>query len=206
MNKKSNVLQFPKEQSTRVRVHERARGRHRAVLAMSILSILMMSVLSNQWLTRPETSGHSGGRGIASFSPTDVKSEINWEHRLARELASGQGLDAHLGVKPSLRDELIYGALEGRYGVKVAAGEKIESLEFINSGTETSPLVVKDRAGFLLRFSGAFAVSFTEVGLAERQDAAGETWNLVGADRTIVGQALFHLDDRGRLSSLVIKK
>jgi hypothetical protein len=201
--KKNNVLQFPKEQVVRVKLRERA-AHQKAVLALSILSVLMLSVLTNQWLTRPEGANASlmGNRGIASIRPLSAASDIKWEHNLAQELSKSSGMPAHLAVKPSLRDELIFGSLEGRYGMKVSNG-LVESLEFINNGDEA--LVLKDRAAFLKTYRNVFAIEYADAGLVGVKDGF-EVWNLVGSDRTIVGQAHFKLDDKERMTSLSIAR
>ena len=200
MKKNDNVIQFPKDHSIRARLRERA-GHQKAVLALSILSILMLSVLSNQMITNP--SQEAAGRGIASVGPLSSGSDVKWEHQLARELSQQRGLAAHLAVKPSLRDELIYGALEGRYAMRLD-GDRVSSVEFIRNENSEEPLMVKDRGQLLTRYRAAFSVPFQEVSLVETQNSE-EVWNLIGADKTIVGTARVHLDESGHLTSLTVK-
>lgn len=200
--KTNNVLQFPKEKIARQRRRDRV-GQQKAVLALSILSVLILTVLSNQWITRPETS-QGNGRTIASIGPMDGGgANVRWEHELANQLSKSQGLAAHLGVKPSLRDELVFGALEGRYGVRMKEG-RVETIEFAARDGE-QPLVLKDRGAFLTKFGSVFAVSYVDAGLAEKSDSE-EVWNLMSEDRTIVGRAVFRLDQQGRVSALSLNR
>lgn len=200
MKKKDNVIPFPKEQTTRARLRERA-SHQKAVMALSILSILMVSVLSNQWLTKPQQE--SAGRGIASFSSLSPQSDLKWEHRMARELSEAKGLEAHLAERPSLREELVFGALGGRYALRTR-DEKIVSIEYIQNGRWTGPIAVKDRAALLSQYRDVFAVSFNEVGRVSQSDNA-EVWSLIAADKTIVGSAKVQMDAEGRLVSLTFE-
>lgn len=202
--KTNNVIQFPKDQAVRVRLRERG-SQQKAVLALSILSVLMLSVLSNQWVTRAETPV-SGGRTIASIgSPGGSQaSDIKWEHELASQLSKSKDLQAHLAVKPSLRDELVFGALEGRYGVHLQQG-RVEALQFVNEQNGQQPLLVKDRAEFLSKYRPVFALEFSQAGFVSSANGE-EVWNLVAGDKTIVGQAKFTLDADGRMTALTIAR
>lgn len=201
MKKENNVIQFPKEPSNRIHLRER-QSNQKAMLALSILSVLMMSVFLNQWLTRPQDA-MTQGRGIASFSPMNSMVDIKWEHEMARQLGqSGDLTTSKLAERPSLQDELIFGSLEGRYGMKVSDG-RIQSIDYI--GTD-KPLIIPDRGFFLRRYRNAFATAFADVGPAVSTEQGQEVWNLLGDDQTIVGHALFRLDGEGRLTSLTISR
>lgn len=204
MKQNDNVIQFPKEQALRVRLRERG-NQQKAVLALSILSVLMLSVLSNQWVTRAERSV-GGGRSIASIgAPAGSQvSDIKWEHELASQLSKSKDLHAHFAVKPSLRDELVFGALEGRYGVQLAQGH-VASIQFVDEQNGQEPLLVKDRADFLNRYRSVFALEFSQAGFVSASNGV-ETWNLVAGDKTIVGQAKFTLDNQGRMTAFSITR
>ncbi len=197
------ILEFPKKQSIRVRAQAKVRNQ-KAVLALSILSVVILSVITNQFITRP--MGNSGGsRGIASVGAAVPAMDVRWEHELARELSQSkdQAREAHLAERPSLKDELLYGALEGRYGARLKDG-RVLSLEFVNSMAGETALEVKDRSAFLSKYKGVFAVEFDRAGLLS-SDSNQETWNLVNTDRTIVGQAKFFFDTDGRIASLLVE-
>lgn len=199
--KNDNVIPFPKEQAVRVRVRER-HTHQKAVLALSILSVLMLSVLSNQWLTRPTSSTNS--RSIASVGSVSSVADVKWEHELARELSRSKGVGAHLAEKPSLRDELVFGELEGRYGVRMKDG-RVESIEYSTARDGETPLVLKDRAAFLMKYRSLLSVDYDQAGLVGSADGQ-ETWNLLGDGRTIVGQAKFQLDAEGRVLSVTLSQ
>lgn len=198
--KAGQVLEFPKENSVRVRAQAKVRNQ-KAILALSILSVVMLSVLTNQYITRPhDAKGQS--RGIASVAAPMNLSDVRWEHELARELAvTKDSREAHLAEKPSLKDELIFGALEGRYGARVLNG-RIAQLEFANVAGEEA-LKVDDRAAFLTKYREAFLLNFERVGLASTS-SEHEVWNLLNSERTIVGQARFSFDGQGRVLSMTL--
>lgn len=193
--KNDNVIQFPKEQAVRVRLQERNTQR-RSVLALSILSVLMLSVISNQWLTKSSEQAHS--RGIASVGEVTI-SNVKWEHELANTLSSAKGVSGNMAERPSLRDELVFGELEGRYGVRIKDG-RVESLEYTAREGE-SALGLKDRSAFLMKYRSVLAVNFDQAGLASSAPGT-ETWNLMNSDKTIVGTAKFSLDQSGNVTSI----
>lgn len=193
--KSDNVIQFPKEQAVRVRLQERNTQR-RSVLALSILSVLMLSVISNQWLTK--SSEQTRSRGIASIGEVAV-SNVKWEHELANTLSNAKGLSGTLAERVSLRDELVFGELEGRYGVRIKDG-RVESLEYTAREGETA-LNLKNRAAFLMKYRSVLSVSFDQAGLASSAPGV-ETWNLMTSDKTIVGTAKFTLDNSGNVTSI----
>lgn len=198
--KNDNVIQFPKEQAIRVRLRER-NTRQKSVLALSILSVLMLSVLSNQWLTRTNDQVHS--RGIASVGPAASVSDVKWEHELASQLSNGKGVTGNMAERPSLRDELVFGDLEGRYGVRIKDG-RVESLEYTAANREgETALELKDRSAFLMKYRSVLAVNFAQAGLASKADGQ-EVWNLLGSDKTIVGTAKFSMDASGRVTAITL--
>lgn len=194
--KKDNVIQFPKDQAVRVRLRDRG-TQQKAVLALSILSVLMLSVLTNQWLARSEVNA-GAGRNIASFGASGLVSDVKWEHELARQLSQSKGMAAHFAVKPSLRDELVFGQLEGRYGVRMKDG-RIEAVEF--AGRDGSMPLALNRGELLSKYRSIFAFEFDRAGLSSFQNGE-EVWNLMSSDQTIVGKAKFTLDAEGRLTGL----
>jgi hypothetical protein len=126
----NKVIQLPKvlnwQKQWRDHFHER-----KASVAVSIASILVFSLFLNQWLISPSlTMAGAGQRGIASvgLSAEDYKNTVKWEHELADQVAGSRRNVAHLSEKPNLRDELLFGALGGRYGVQFEQG-KVLSIE-----------------------------------------------------------------------------
>lgn len=198
----AKVIEFPKAQSARKRLQDKAQEQ-KAVLILSIASVLIMTVFLNQWLMQgPDSSLTSGGsRNVASFQPATFAKDVKWEHDLAKKLASDKStLSASLAEAPTLRDELIFGYLEGKYGMKLAQG-RIESLEFIDAQAGEHPMAINDKAEFLAKYSEAFGLNYAEVSLVQKTDSE-QVYSLIDSSKQIIGKAYFMTDDQGRVSEI----
>lgn len=198
----AQVIEFPKAQSVRKRLQDKAQEQ-KSVLILSIASVLIMTVFLNQWLAQGPDSGLAAGnnRNIASFEPTTFTKDIKWEQELAKKLAADKSASiTKIAEAPTLRDELIFGFLEGKYGMKLSKG-KIESLEFIDAQAGEQPMSISDKSDFLMKYSEAFGQSYSEVSLAQGT-ANEQVYSLINNSKEIVGKATFTLDEQGRVQSL----
>lgn len=198
----AQVIEFPKAQSVRKRLQDKAQEQ-KAILVLSIASVLIMTVFLNQWLAQgPDSLTNDGKRNVASFEPAAFAKDVKWEHDLAKRLASDKStLSASLAESPTLRDELIFGYLEGKYGMKLAQG-RIESLEFIDAQAGEHPMTITDKADFLMKYSEAFGMNYSEVSLAQNAAEGEEVYTLVGSGKEIVGKAHFVKDEQGRIHAI----
>ena len=198
----AKVIEFPKAQSLRKRLQDKAQEQ-KAVLVLSIASVLLMTVFVNQWLVDSSESGIGarGNRQIASFEPAVFARDVKWEHEIAKKLSSEKSsLMASLAEKPTLRDDLIFGYLEGKYGMKLAQG-RIETLEFIDAQAGENPMKIVNKADFLKKYADAFGRGYVEVSSASASDSE-QVFNLIDSSKTIVGQAHFAVDSEGRVQAL----
>ena len=199
----AKVIEFPKSQSFRKRMQNRIQEQ-RSILVLSIASVGIMAVFLNQSLVNKageQEFASTGTRGVASFNPTDR--DFQWEHDLAQKLSTDTSSRAlALAEKPSLRDELVFAFLEGKYGMKLSQG-RVESLEFIDAQAGEKPLAIDNKKSFLNKFAEVFGLRFNEVSL--KSETSGEqVYSLIDSSRTIVGEAHFQLDDAGRVLALKI--
>ncbi|WII73912.1 hypothetical protein QJS83_08490 [Bdellovibrio sp. 22V] len=198
----ANVIEFPKAQSVRKRLQDKAQEQ-KAVLILSIASVLIMTVFLNQWLVQgPDKSlVTNGNREIASFQPASFAKDVKWEQDLAKKMAADKNaISAALAESPTLRDELVFGYLEGKYGMKLSQG-RIQSLEFIDAQAGETPMAIADKAEFLTKYSEAFGMNFNEVSLAQNSDNE-LIYSLISPAKEIVGQAKFLTDDQGRVQAI----
>lgn len=198
----AQVIEFPKAQSVRKRLQDKAQEQ-KAVLILSIASVLIMTVFLNQWLVQgPDALTTNGNRNVASFEPAAFAKDVKWEHDLAKRLASDKStLSASLAETPTLRDELIFGYLEGKYGMKLAQG-RIQSLEFIDAQAGEHPMTITDKADFLMKYSEAFGMKYNAVSMAQNSESGEEIYTLVGSGKEIVGKAHFVHDEQGRVQAI----
>ena len=201
----TNVLEFPKAQSIRKRLMDRSQDQ-KAVLGLSIVSVLVMTVFLNEWIMKSQSgidavSGNN--RGLASFEQLSSVESIQWEHELAQKLSQEKDVaKSLLAAKPTLKDELVFGFLEGKYRTKMT-NDRIQSFEFTEAHAD-GPLVIKEKGEFLKIFKSVFTVAFAKVQL-ERREGKVEFYKLLSASNQSLGQAQFSLDDEGRVLSLVIQ-
>ncbi|WP_413557893.1 hypothetical protein [Bdellovibrio sp. HCB209] len=199
----AKVIEFPKERSFRKRFQDKVQEQ-KAVLVLSIASVALMTVFVNQWLVENSDSalGARGNRGIASFEPGVFARDVKWEHEIAKKLSAEKtGLVASLAEKPTLRDDLIFGYLEGKYGMKLSEG-RILSLEFIDAQAGEKAMAIGNKANFLKKYADAFGIKYSEVTLAQSSDPSEQVYSLIDDSKTIVGQAHFAIDAEGRIHSL----
>lgn len=200
----AKVIEFPKKQSTRKRIQNRVQEQ-RAVLALSIASVLVMSVFLNQWLVqKPSDSVNGGNRNIASFENAAFAKDVKWEQHLAKRFSEDLKAPAKLAQTPTQRDELIFGRLEGKYGMKLADGQ-IQSLEFIHAQAGDQPLMIEDKAQFLRQYSAAFGLQYSTVSAKEGPEGE-QVYNLINSSKQIVGTAHFTADHDGRIAAISIQK
>ena len=201
----SKVIEFPKEQSVKKRLQDKAQEQ-KAVLVLSIASVLLMTVFLNQWLVNgPDRSlSGSGNRQVASFEPGVFAKDIKWEHDLAKKISNDKAnLFANLAEKPTLRDELIFAFLEGKYGMKLNQG-RIEKLEFIDAQAGEQPMAIEDKPAFLRQYAEAFGLNYSEASVTSTTDT-NQVYNLIDSAKTIVGTATFELDHQGRVQVIKIQ-
>lgn len=200
----ATVIEFPKSQSLKKRLQDKAQDQ-KSVLVLSLASVFLVAIFMNQALTVRDSQDlqAQGVRGIASYQPT--QQDVKWEHDLAKKLSDDIRAKAlALAEKPTLRDELVFGYLEGKYGMKILEG-RIQALEFIDAQAGDQPLQIENRPSFLTSYSAAFGLDYSQVSL-KQTSAQEEIFNLIAADKTILGEARFVLDDQGRVLSVKITR
>lgn len=201
----NKVLEFPQAKSLRKRLIDRSQDQ-KAVLGLSIVSVLVMTVFLNEWIVKSQQSVNSiveGNRGIASFEDRDSVESIQWEHEIAKKFAEEkESAKSLMAVKPTLKDELVFGFLEGKYKTHLV-NAKIEGFDFTNNQAGDQPLVIKEKAEFLKIFKSVFTVGYAKVQL-EGREGSKETYKLLSTSSKDLGRAEFQLDEQGRVLSLKI--
>ena len=176
----NKVLEFPQNKSLRKRLMDRGQDQ-KAVLGLSIVSVLVMTVFLNEWIVKSQHSVDmitEGNRGIASFDDRDAVEGIKWEHELAQKLSEEkESAKSLMAVKPTLKDELVFGFLEGKYRTRLV-NAKIEGFDFTENQAGDQPLVIKEKAEFLKIFKSVFTVGYSKVQL-EKRESGQEVYKLL---------------------------
>ncbi|XGC81814.1 hypothetical protein ACES2L_04880 [Bdellovibrio bacteriovorus] len=199
----ATVIEFPKSQSFRKTLQDKAQDR-KAALVLSLASVLITTVFLNQWISAGTDSSlaEGGSRNIASFEPNAFAKDIKWEHSLAKELAADKNkLTGSLAESPTVRDELIFGFLEGRYGMKLAQG-RIETLEFIDAQAGEQPMAISDKVEFLNKYADAIGLKYAEVSRVAQNSGPEEVYSLINDEKQIIGHARFTVDEQGRVQQI----
>jgi hypothetical protein len=203
----AKIIEFPKDKSFRKRLQDKVQEQ-KTVLAFSIASVFLMTVFINQWMIdnanyNLASNAAKGDRRVASFESASFARDVKWEHDLAKRLNnSEEGISVNLAERPTIRDELVFGYLQGRYGMKIDQG-RIASLDFIDAQAGERPLSIGDKSKFLKNYAAAFGAAFNEVSLVSDQNSKQkQSYNLINSSKVIIGQANFILDQEGRVQTI----
>jgi hypothetical protein len=171
----------------------------------AIASILVASLFFNQWLGNTVAQPSKDvSRGIASVSPNseDYADKVKWEHKLADHIGTDKRAIASLAVKPTLRDELLFGTLAGRYG-SVIKGGRFMSLEYSSAKAQGLPVAIASGEKFLMKFKDLWAADFSEAKL-ESKESQREIYNLTNSSGEKAALAHLDFDRDGNLLSVKI--
>ncbi len=169
---------------------------------MITTGLMILTVLLNYWLGGSLNSSMSpdSNRGVASFEPTFSVKELKWEQELAGALSKKQDLKAALPTSVSVLDELLFGYLEGKYGLRAENG-KVKTLEFRQDQMDDHPLAISNKIDFLNHNKKALGLNFFQVKLVSNRDQI-EVYQLLGQDQNSIGEVQFKLDKEGRVLSV----
>jgi hypothetical protein len=167
---------------------------------VTLFFIASLFLYTNTLVIKPEES-----RTIAS---DDFSRDIDWEHRLAKNLAEKTSLRgiASVGRSPMLQDELTAGLLHNKYRVQFNDG-KITNIELTNAIAENTPTYV-DSHQFLMSYKSLFPYEYNEAirASSEKQETKiYETYNLLDDNEEVKGKAIFELDLHGRLLTMKVQ-
>ncbi len=174
-----------------------------SLVGISLVGVFLATMVLNEVVKSTSMSVQAQSRQVASINEQDVKREVSWEHEMAQQLAAdkSQASDKVAG-KPSLKDELLFGALEGRYNVQFENG-KIVSLE-LNGERKDTAAVRLNPVDLLEKYKAFFSDRLEKVRVAEL-DGDNQTFELIGDKNQIIGKALVELDTEGHVKKLSIK-
>lgn len=196
-DKKDNILEFPTNRMIRQKSMLRTQEK-KAVLGLSVLGLFIFTVAANQWISDFNKFG-ANNRNIASIQQ-DNKQAIVKEHLLAREIASKENLVGYKSQVPSLKDEMIFSSLEGKYRVKsdqqrVLAVQSDEDLE--------SRVSLEDGELFVKKYISLFNDKAVHFKLMNKSDGS-EVYELLDQKGMVVDRLQLDKDAAGKLTQLKV--
>lgn len=201
----SNVIQFPEQNSKKVLVAERNYNKKMG-LVFSLLSVIGITLFINQLgQSKLELASQTEARSVASFQSVDNRKEIAWENELAKQISENAQADGDvLASLPDIKEQLIFGFFEGKYGVRLAEG-KIENIEFLNLESGEEPTMILDRHDFLTKYKEAFSIPYTQFQKLAFKEGQ-ESFKLYNQKNVQVGLAVFQLNQKNQVISLRFEK
>jgi hypothetical protein len=195
----NNVLQFPAKKMIRQRAFHKNQER-KAVFGLSILSLFIFTLAVNQWV-RDYSLSQASSRGVASIK-AELSEEIMNEHLLAKKLALKENeISAIKASLPSLKDELMFSFLEGKYKV-LTENQRIKELTPIED-----LVVIKEGNNLLKKYVSLFNNNAVQYKLKEKlqKDSANEEiYELLDNKGLVVDTLSVSLDAKGNLAALKI--
>lgn len=197
----NKVIEFPKKKSLKARLMNREVEK-KAMLSLSLASVFLVTIFLNEWLKVSQHLDSKEKREIASVGAVDLKKEIDWEHNWARKLSSTEvSVKGQTALKPSLKDEFLYGALEGLYNVQFRNG-KILSLE-LNSMRQTGQNPDLDPVALLKKYKSLIHDRLADV-RAVRSEDHKKVFELLSDASQVVGRAVVEFNDNGAIQKIDI--
>ncbi|MFZ4404335.1 MAG: hypothetical protein ACOYOK_09570 [Pseudobdellovibrionaceae bacterium] len=192
---KSKVIEFPNANKKYKLQNQKV------IFAISVASVIVTTLVVQKIISKLNTDENT--RTVASANPL-VLEVSEQDQKWAQKLSEEKSIPT-MSEKPSLQDELLYGYLEGKYGMKLnVSNGKIETLDFIPASLDT-PVAITNKNDFLLQYKEIFQYSFDEVQL-QSKSTTEEVYVLLSAANAVVGRAFFSLNDSGQVLSLKIMK
>jgi len=185
----------------------------KVAVSASLASVVILATLGNAFIfTSSPVSSESPqfhGRGIASVEISDSGEKSGWfrDFLKSREGKIYESRSvAAIAEKPSLMDQLRFGDLEGKYSVRVEAGE-LREIQFVdNDSSQDRPKYVVQAQEFLKRYQGLHGIAFNEVRQtrsAQLGSSKVEVYEMLDQS-AVKGMVEVTTDESGRLMNLRI--
>lgn len=196
-DKDGNILEFPSNRMIRQKSMQRTQEK-KAVLGLSVLGLFVFTVAANQWISDFNKFG-SGSRNVASIQ-LDNKQAILKEHLLAKEIATQENIVGFKSQEPSLKDEMIFSSLEGKYRVKSDQQRvlAVQSEDDIESRVEMA-----DGELFVKKYISLFNDKAVHFKLSNRSDVS-EVYELLDQKGMVIDRLQLDKDSAGKLTQLKV--
>ncbi|OYZ23237.1 MAG: hypothetical protein B7Y39_05445 [Bdellovibrio sp. 28-41-41] len=196
-DKDGNILEFPSNRMIRQKSMQRTQEK-KAVLGLSVLGLFVFTVAANQWISDFNKFG-AGSRNVASIQ-MDNKQAILKEHLLAKEIATQENIVGFKSQEPSLKDEMIFSSLEGKYRVK---SDQQRVLAVQSEDDSESRIEIADGELFVKKYISLFNDKAVHFKLSNRSDVS-EVYELLDQKGMVIDRLQLDKDSAGKLTQLKV--
>jgi hypothetical protein len=196
-DKNDNVLEFPIKRMIRQKSMLRTQEK-KAVLGLSVLGLFIFTVAANQWISDFNKFG-ANTRNIASIQ-ADNKQAIIKEHLLAKEIAGKENLVGYKSQSPSLKDEMIFSSLEGKYRIK-SDNQRVLAVQ--SEENSESRISIEDGELFIQKYISLFNEKAVHFKLMNKSDDS-EIYELLDQKGLVVDRLQLDKDAAGKLTQLKV--
>ena len=196
---KDNLILFPKKSNSIVSMTE---NEVKWMISGSLMLILALSLgLNSAIFNQTEAEqGVQNSRAIASIDPVF---KVSWEKKALEVLENTDEREiASMGKEPSAIDQLAFGALAGKYAIRMEAGRLSE----IHISSSDQPKYLGDREKFILKHLSLFGYNTAHVERSYKNaqlDGQIEEYSITSHQDQ--SQVEFRLDKEGRLISMKVQ-
>jgi hypothetical protein len=195
--KDGTILDFPSNRMIRQKSMQRTQEK-KAVLGLSVLGLFVFTVAANQWISDFNKFGASS-RNVASIQ-LDNKQAILKEHLLAKEIATQENIVGFKSQEPSLKDEMIFSSLEGKYRVK---SDKQRVLAVQSEDDSELRIEIADGELFVKKYISLFNDKAVHFKLSNRSDVS-EVYELLDQKGMVIDRLQLDKDSAGKLTQLKV--
>ncbi len=192
-----NVIEFPTKRMIRQKSMLRTQEK-KAVLGLSVLGLFVFTVAANQWIADFSKFG-AASRNVASIQ-LDNKQTILKEHLLAKEIALKGNLVGYKSQEPSLKDEMIFSSLEGKYRIKSDA-QRVLSVQ--SEDSQDSRIAIEDGELFVKKYISLFNDKAVHFKLKNKSQGL-EVYELLDQKGLVVDRLQLDKDTSGKLTQLKV--
>lgn len=196
-DKNDNILEFPSKRMLRQKTMLRTQEK-KAVLGLSVLGLFVFTVAANQWISDFNKFG-SATRNVASVQQEN-KQNILKEHLLAKEISLKNNLVGYSSQTPSLKDEMIFSSLEGKYRIK---SDNLRVLSVQSDENTDSRIVIGDGEVFIKKYISLFNDKAVHFKLTNKSDDQ-EVYELLDQKGLVIDRLQLDKDAAGKLAQLKV--
>lgn len=193
----NKVLSFPLNKMVRQKSFLRQKEK-KTVVGLSILGLFLFCTAVNQWV---QDLNHFSGqnRSVASIQ-IENKQAVLKEHLLANEIASKENLSGVIGQPPSLKDELMFSILEGKYKVK---SKDTRVVDIQTDELDGNRVAILNGEEFLKKYLSLFSQKAVHLKLKDKSEVS-ELYELIDQEGLVVDKVLLSKDSQGKLTQIKV--